>query len=154
MFRSILFFMICSTPSFAASPAEIHRMLDEIHYAVDHQNIAPQDMANVQSGIQNVLDFIYKRPVNTGLMCSKSDNGLFYPTRRNGEIVGDNSYKAGFSALADCKMTLPKAAGALTCFKRNNGLFYPTDPVTGEIIGATSYSAGYAALPDCLAAIQ
>ena len=140
-----------------ASPVAIHKMLDEAHYALDHQAPTPQELDAIQASLQGTLDLLYRHATSvvSPLICAKQGNGQFYPAKRvNGEVVGDTAYAAGHAKLSDCRETLPKFADATTCFKRTNGLYYPTNSTTGAVIGSTAYSAGYANLTECLASVQ
>jgi hypothetical protein len=160
MFRAIAltFTIFSSSLSLAAtSPAAIHKMLDEAHYALDHQAPTPQELDAIQASLQGTLDLLYRHSASvvSPMICAKQNNGMFYPAKRaTGEVVGDTSYNAGHAKLSDCRDTLPKVADATTCFKRTNGLYYPTNSTTGAVIGSTAYSAGYAGITECLASVQ
>lgn len=160
MFRAfaLVVALFSSSLSFAAtSTADIHKMLDDAHYALDRQQPTAQELEAIQASLQGTLDLIYRRPstIVSPLVCAKQSNGLFFPAKRtNGAVIGDTSYSAGHAQLSDCRATLPKPGDETTCFKRDNGLYFPTNSTTGAIIGSTAYSAGYPSVGDCRATLQ
>lgn len=137
--------------SFAASATtvdDVHNLLEQIHYSVDHLAPSSQDLQTIESSLRADLDLLNKRPAR--LLCIKSSNSRFYPSvAMTGEIIGDTDYQAGYTDFQGCKAALPAITDQVSCFKRSNSRYYPTNVQTGEIVGSTDYQAGYSTFEDC-----
>lgn len=132
---------------------DVHRTLEEIHYALASKNPGPEDLKIVERNLRYNLDFLNGSAQR--LRCLKGDSGRYYPTSiQTGKVVGDVGYSAGHPDLAVCKSTLNTTPEGLSCFLRDNGRFYPTNPTNGNIVGSDAYSAGYPRLEECTQSIN
>jgi hypothetical protein len=131
---------------------EIRVLFQDLRRTLDY-DLFENELLIVRDGLRNIITDLDSGHRQSDYICMRQSNGLFYPSTRDGKIMGSTSYNSGYSDINTCKSSLPPARALLFCAKQSNGLFYPSLTETFAIVGSTSYSAGHAMVAECQATL-